>query len=389
LESHGGAILIRRALAVGLLSGGYLAWGLVSGTHGGPAASALTASGAALAATSSQCEPLPVAATPSPTASTGLQADLCVSVQTSESSITRGQAASYTVQVWAANGSASGVSVTLTAVPQGEEPEFTGRCPSGDGSATCTIGALATALAPSTYQMQAQIPIASGATSVTWVTLTATADAATSPVMTALPDAAGTVTVSAPTAAASTPPASQSPASTPSPAASPATVPAAAATPTTGPTTASPAGASTSLVSPAGAGGAITTSAAPAAGTSPSPAAGTATPSSGGFTVVIPTTAAEILGSIVLALMLLFAGTRLGHRVAARRAQGEEQDEEGIVTRRRRFWPWRPPGRWRAASRRGSQDAAAGAPAGDTARLPQAGHVAARSGAGPAAEDQS
>jgi hypothetical protein len=359
----------RRALAACLLSGGFLAWSLI------PAPSALTASAAAPAATSSQCEPLPSAATPTPTAST--QPELCVSVQASQSGITTGQAASYTVQVWAANGSASGVTVTLTGTPQGEVPDFTSRCPSGDGSATCTIGSLATAVTPSSYQMQAQIPVASGATSVTSVTLSATADAATSPAMTVLPAAAETVPVSAPTAAASTPPASRSPASTPSPSASPTTVPAVAATPTTGTAPTTPAGGGTSLFSPAGAPTVLPVISAPATTPAAGPPAVSATPTASSFTLVIPMSTAELLGFIVVGLVLSFAAVRLvRHRLAARKAR----QDEGVVKKQRRFWPPWPPSRWRAASR---QDTATGTSAED------AESVGARSGADPAAEDQS
>jgi hypothetical protein len=366
-----------RALAACLLSGGYLVWSLVGGTPAIPAAAALTASGAALAATSSQCEPLPSAATPSPTATT--QAELCVSVQASQSGITRGQAASYTVQVWAANGSASGVSVTLTGSPQGEEPEFTARCPSGDGSATCTIGSLATAVTPSSYQMQAQIAVASGTTSVTSVTLTATADAATTPALTVLPAAAETVTVSAPTAAASTPPASRSSTSTPSPSASPATVPAVAATPTIGTSPTTPAGVGSSLISPVGAATVLpvtSTPVTPAVG----PIAATGALSASSFTLVIPASTAELLGFIVLGLVVLFAVIKLArHRLAGRRAQ----EQEGAVKKQRRFWPPWPPGRWRAAAPPGSEDAPTATLAEDTES------VVARSRADPATEDQS
>jgi len=344
------------------------------------AAAALTTSHAALAATSSLCEPLPSTATPSPTAST--QAELCVSVQTSQSSIKSGQAASYTVQVWAVNGSASGVSVTLTGSPAGEAPDFTGRCPSGDGSATCTIGALATPIAPSTYQMSAQIPVAAGATSVTSVTLTATADAATSPAMTVLPTAAETVAVSAPTPAASTPAASASPPSTPSPVAAPTTVPAVVATPTT---TAIahpiPGSASTSLISPVGAANVLPPVATtPVVVTAPGSAAATSASSSGNFTLVVTAATAERVGFIVLGLVLLLTATRLGRQWLA---AGRAQKQGGSATRQRRFWPPWPLRRRRAAPGETSQDATTEALAEDT------DSVAAHSGADPRAEHQS
>jgi hypothetical protein len=322
----------RRALAACLLFGGSLAWSLI------PAASALATPGAALAATSSQCEALPSAATPSPLAST--QPELCVSVQAAQSGITTGQAASYTVQVWAANGSASGVIVTLTGTPPNELPDFTSRCPSGDGSTTCTIGSLATAITPSSYQMQAQIAVASGATSVTSVTLTATADAATSPAMTVLPAASETVTVSAPTAAASTPPASPSPASAPSPSASLPIAPAVAATTGTTPTTL--AGLGSPPITPAGPFSLLPVTSAPATA-AVGPAVATGTPTASSFTLVIPMSTAELLGFVVLALVVLFAASRLvRHRLAARQAQ----EDKGVAKKHRTFWPPWPPSRW-------------------------------------------
>ena len=338
-----------RALAAYLLSGVYIA--------GIAAAATLTTSGAALASISSQCQPMPSAVTPSPTT---IQAELCVSVQTSQSSIKTGRAASFTVQVWAANGSASGVSVTLTGAPAGEQPVFTGRCPSGDGSANCTIGSLATALAPSTFQMQAQIPVAAGITSVTSVTLTATADAATSPVMSVLPTAAETVGVSAPTVAASTPAAGASRPSTPPPVAAPATVPAAVpatvpavgsgiATPATGLAHPLPSSTGTSLISPAGVASVLPPVATPAINAPPNSAASTGTPSAGSYTLVITTASVELVGGIVLGLVLLFAGMRLvRQRLAERNSR-----KPGGTGKHRRFWPWWPPSRWRAVPGKG------------------------------------
>jgi len=286
---------MRPALAAYLLSGVCVA-GIL-------AAAALTTSGAALAATSSLCEPLPSTATPSPTAST--QAELCVSVQTSQSSITSGHAASYTVQVWAVNGSASGVSVTLTESPTGEVPAFTGRCPSGDGSATCTIGSLATPLAPSTYQMSAQIPVAA-----------------------------------------------------------PTTVPEAVAAPTTASASAT-VGASTSLISPADAAGVLPQAAttAPAVVTLPSSTADTGAQSSGNFTLVVTAATAERVGFIVLGLVLLLTATRLGRQWLA---AGRAQKQGGSATRQRRFWPPWPLRRRRAAPGETSQDATTEALAEDT-----------------------
>ena len=366
----------RRALAPYLVCGVCVAGIQVAAT--------LAASDAALAATSSQCQPLPWAATPSPTS---IQPELCVSVQASQSGITTGHAASYTVQVWATNGSASGVTVTLTGSPSGFEPDFTGRCPSGDGSATCTIGALATSLAPSTYQMQAQIPVAAGA-SVTSVTLTATADATTSPAMSVLPSAAEAVAVSAPAPAAasrppaSTRPASTSPASTPPSSTSPATLPAVApgaVTSTLGSATAAPSSASTSPINPVA--GILPVSPTPAAATVPISAAVTGTPSASSFTLVITAGTAELAGALVLGLVLLLVGTRLVRRRLA--VRGDAEEHGGTGTKQRRFWPLWPPSRWRAARREGKPGEATGALAQD------GDSVSVHSGADQGAERQS
>src|SRR5271165_4583107 len=375
-----------RVLAACLIAGGSLSWGLVSGPQGIPAASALTTAAAALTALSSQCEPLPAAASASPTASPSTTssanpAELCVSVQPSQSSIKPGQAASYTVQVSAENGPASGVSVTLTATPQGQQPEFTSLCPSGNGTATCTIGSLGTTVSPSAYQIQAQIQVASTATSVTSVTLTATADAATTPAMTTMPAAAATVTVSAPAASPSTSPASTSPASTTranttrasttrastTPArVTPAILPTLASTP---PLVSVP-GVSTPVMNPVNISSAlpvITPAANPAAaGAQPSPAANVSTPAAGNFTVVIGMSAktAQLFGLIAAWLVVLLVAAKLvGDYLAARRTQKKEAGpttQESAGTGKKRLWFWRPghparPRRWRAAPRHASR----------------------------------
>jgi hypothetical protein len=108
-----------------------------------------------------------------------------------QSSIKRGQTATYTVQVSTENGPASGVSVALTATPSSQKPEFTSGCAKGDRTASCTVGSV-TANQPVT--LHAQIAVASNATSVTSVTLTATASVATTAKWTA-PAATGTTSV--------------------------------------------------------------------------------------------------------------------------------------------------------------------------------------------------
>jgi hypothetical protein len=120
-------------------------------------------------------------------------------VQRNQSSIKLGQAATYVVEVSAENGSVSDVSVTLTAQPSGQKPEFTSGCANGDGTATCRVGSVTTTQPAS---MDAQIAVASTATSVKSVTLTATAAVATTAKWTP-PAAAETIAVTSASASAS------------------------------------------------------------------------------------------------------------------------------------------------------------------------------------------
>jgi hypothetical protein len=296
-----------RALAACLIGAGCAAWGLAGGLPG-----------TALAAASSQCEALPAGSSASASAS---QAELCVSVQASQSGIKRGQAASFTVQVSVQNGSASGVSVTLAASPQGQSATFTGRCPGGNGSATCAIGSLGTSLAPAAYSLQAQIAVASSASSVTSVTLTATADAATSPAMAALPSASQSVSVaaaaSASASAKATASASTAPASSPVAQVSPVSTPALATVlpPVTVPT---PAGVTTSLFTPASVASDLpevvpVPTPTPVSGTPGSPVAETGSPQAGSFTLALNMSAAtaQVFGLIIVALALTLAATKL------------------------------------------------------------------------------
>jgi hypothetical protein len=116
---------------------------------------------------------------------------LCVSVQSSQSSIKRGQTATYTVQVSTKGGPASNVSVALAAQPSTQKPEFTSGCTKGDGTASCTVSSV-TATAPAA--LKAQIAVASNATSVSSLKLTATASVATTAKWTP-PSATGTTSV--------------------------------------------------------------------------------------------------------------------------------------------------------------------------------------------------
>jgi len=341
-----------RVLAACLIGAGSAAWGLAGGLPG----IALAA-----AAASSQCEPLtvaPAASSASPSASpTAPQAELCVSVQASQSGVKRGQAASFTVQVSAQNGSASGVSVTLAASPSGQTATFTDRCPGGNGSATCAVGSLGTSVAPVAYQLQAQIPVASSASSVTSVTLTATADAATSPAMTVMPTASQSVSVAASASAS----ASASPKKTPT---SPASTPVAQVSPVSAPglatvlppvTFPTPASVTTSLFTPANVASDLPEIApvptpTPVIGTPGSPIADTSSPQAGTFTLALNMSAAtaQVFGLIIVALALTLAATKLvadfftprrngDARAAKKPANGKSGHGGGIGARHKFF----------------------------------------------------
>ena len=98
------------------------------------------------------------------------------------------------VQVSIGNkGSASGVTVALTVKPSSQKPAFTTGCAKGDGTATCTVNSVSD---KQPAALQAQIPVASGVTSITSVKLTATASIVTSVKWTP-PSAAETVAITA------------------------------------------------------------------------------------------------------------------------------------------------------------------------------------------------
>lgn len=127
---------------------------------------------------------------------------LCVSVVRSQTSIKRGQTASYLVSVWTTDGSASDVTLKLAVTPSSQKAKFTLGCGSKDGTAACDVGTVDSTSA--TRQLEAQIAVASSASSVTSVKLTA--KAAATDVKTD-PDADASVSV---TAASSSPSASPS-----------------------------------------------------------------------------------------------------------------------------------------------------------------------------------
>lgn len=187
----------------------------------------VTGAGASPTASASGSASASASASPTTAASSAAPTDLCVSVQASNASVQAGQAASWTVQVWAQNGPVIGVTVTLTGSIAGQQPTFTGKCPGGDGSNSCVVGDLATDVTASSYQMQAQIAIPSGIAAGTSVTLTATADA--TPSLPTAPVAATAVNVTAAPSPSGQP--STTPAAThaPTPAATPVATPAATA----------------------------------------------------------------------------------------------------------------------------------------------------------------
>ena len=106
------------------------------------------------------------------------------------------------------NGSATDVTVALTAQPSGQKPRFVSGCAKGAGTASCTISSVSD---KQPVSLKAQIPVAASATSVTSVKLTATASIVTTEKWTP-PSAAETVAVTAASASPATSPASSSPA---------------------------------------------------------------------------------------------------------------------------------------------------------------------------------
>jgi len=131
------------------------------------------------------------------------QAGFQKTVERAQASIQRGQKASFAVKVAATDGAASGVSIALATQPSGLGSAFVGGCGNGEGTEKCTVGSVAKAKA---VAFNVQVPVASGASSVTSVKLTATANATTASSWTP-PSATVTVGVTA----ASSRPASAAP----------------------------------------------------------------------------------------------------------------------------------------------------------------------------------
>ena len=101
------------------------------------------------------------------------------------------------------NGSASDVTVALSAQPSGQQATFTGGCAKGAGAATCMVSSVSD---KQPAILHAQIPVAASASTVTSVQLTATASIVTSAKWTP-PSAAETVAVTSATAAPASSPA--------------------------------------------------------------------------------------------------------------------------------------------------------------------------------------
>jgi hypothetical protein len=105
-----------------------------------------------------------------------VQPELCVSIQRSQASITRGHPADYAVRVSTRNGSAPDVSVALMAQPASQKATFIKGCTKGGGTAVCTVSSVSV---KRPVVLEAQIAVASTAKSVKSVKLTATASIVT------------------------------------------------------------------------------------------------------------------------------------------------------------------------------------------------------------------
>jgi hypothetical protein len=261
-------------------------------------------------------------ASPTTAAPSATPVDLCVSVQASDDSIQQGQAATWTVQVWTPTGPVSGVTVTLASNLAGELAVFTGKCPGGDGSTTCSVGDIATAITASSYQMQAQITIPSGTAVGTSVSLTATANA--TPALAVQPSAGTAVSVTAAPSPSASASASATASATPSPSGqATATAPGVGTIPALTPPV-NPTAQVTALSDPGSIGSLLPVITPAAYATSPTaglsaptaaPAAGAAataqTTGASSFVLIVPAADAEKIG---LAILLLMVGVALGLR---------------------------------------------------------------------------
>jgi hypothetical protein len=366
--------------AVAVLAALYAAWHFTGGMQGTTVHihTPPLASRAITTSVTSHCQPLPattptpsaspsasgtLATSPSAASSTGTP-QLCISMTAGQASVARGKTATWTIQLQAENGPATGVVVTLGASPVGLTPAFTGSCPSGGGNFVCTVGDMGTAVTPASYQLQAQVTVPANATATSF-SVTASAD--TSPSLTTTPGAGQTISITGAAAKTSGKPAS-TPSSKPSATHSPApTNPAqpTPAQPVTAPVTQAGAVPSigaiptpapdTSTVAPGDVGPAlpqitsspvIATALPPTALVSSSPAANIQAVSSptasaaGGdsFSISIGMSAqtAEVLGWILLALVVTLVASKL---------------ITGYITRTRQPRPERPPATTPATAR--------------------------------------
>jgi hypothetical protein len=209
------AIVLGTAVFIVLIVGGVMTGSVFQAVLTPPAAAAPDAGAA------SQCQSLPAAASPSasaspsPAASASMPGQLCVSVQADQSSVKSGGTATYLVQIWAQGGSAPGVQVSLAGTPAGVAATFGSGCPGGGGTSTCSLGDMATAVTPASYQLQAQLTVPTSSTAGT-VTLTAEASATTTPAMSVDPAAGEVLTVVHPAQSATPARTKTTPASTPS-----------------------------------------------------------------------------------------------------------------------------------------------------------------------------
>lgn len=313
-------------LTVVLGSGAFIGLVIAGVMNGSVFETSLTpAANATSPASASQCEslPAPPAASASPSASaspaaTAAAGQLCLSVQADQTSIKPGQTSTWVVQVWAQGGSAPDVTVGLTTTPAGLGASFASACPTGDGSSSCTLGDMGTALTPSFYVLHAQLKVPASSTGT--VTLVAAADAATTPAMATDP-AAGleiSVTRSASSASPSSTHTSTAPAST---GASPHAVDPSAATSSVPVLGGAPIAAPASSTVPAGNVASVLPIISPDDVVVSTPAAAniadvagstSSAPQAGRFTLSIGMSAqtAEILGLVLFGLTLVLMATR-------------------------------------------------------------------------------
>jgi hypothetical protein len=162
--------------------------------------------------------------------------DLCVSLQSDEASITRGQTAQWNVSVWATGGNVSKVKLQLSTSPSSQKPAFSFGCGT-NRTASCTIGTVDSGSQQHT-QLQAHVPVAKTATSVKSVQLTVTGSGTG---INPNPAASVPIAVTAPRAASS--PSGSSRASTPSSTTAP---------PSTGTTVGQPSSVGTTVGQPSG-----------------------------------------------------------------------------------------------------------------------------------------